>query len=130
MARKVASGQLELIAQYLASDCTSESEVESIKEAFQHVTSRVQKGRDQREDRWRTGDNAEPWDGGCEDGSESEESDLESIFRSSGGKAEKKIFFFIFISQQISAPGIFVRIIGHLSSRVLPQKQSQWLSHW
>eukprot|EP00076_Gallus_gallus_P032214 XP_024997752.1 inactive serine/threonine-protein kinase TEX14 isoform X8 [Gallus gallus] len=85
MARKVASGQLELIAPYLASDCTSESEVESIKEAFQHVTSRVQKGRDQREDRWRTGDNAEPWDGGCEDGSESEESDLESIFRSSGG---------------------------------------------
>lgn len=96
MARKVASGQLELIAPYLASDCTSESEVESIKEAFQHVTSRVQKGRDQREDRWRTGDNAERWDGGCEDGSESEESDLESIFRSSGGKAEKKIFYFYF----------------------------------
>ncbi|XP_042686157.1 inactive serine/threonine-protein kinase TEX14 isoform X6 [Centrocercus urophasianus] len=81
MARKVASGQLELIAPYLASDCTSESEVESIKEAFPHVTSRAQKGRDQRGYRWHTGDSAEPW----EDGSESEESDLESIFRSSGG---------------------------------------------
>ncbi|XP_031447411.1 inactive serine/threonine-protein kinase TEX14 isoform X4 [Phasianus colchicus] len=85
MARKVASGQLELIAPYLASDCTSESEVESIKEAFQHVTSRVQKDRDQRGYGWHTGDSAEPWDVGCEDGSESEESDLESIFRSSGG---------------------------------------------
>ncbi|XP_010720360.1 inactive serine/threonine-protein kinase TEX14 isoform X8 [Meleagris gallopavo] len=85
MARKVASGQLELIAPYLTSDCTSESEVESIKEAFQHVTSRVQKGRDQRGYRWHTGDSAEPWDVGCEDGSESEESDLESMFRSSGG---------------------------------------------
>ncbi|XP_052545179.1 inactive serine/threonine-protein kinase TEX14 isoform X5 [Tympanuchus pallidicinctus] len=81
MARKVASGQLELIAPYLASDCTSESEVESIKEAFPHVTSRVQKGRDQGGYRWHTSDSAEPW----EDGSESEESDLESIFRSSGG---------------------------------------------
>ncbi|XP_042735841.1 inactive serine/threonine-protein kinase TEX14 isoform X2 [Lagopus leucura] len=85
MARKVASGQLELIAPYLTSDCTSESEVESIKEAFPHVTSRVQKGRDQRGYRWHTGVSAEPWDVGCEDGSESEESDLESIFRSSGG---------------------------------------------
>ncbi|XP_048823110.1 inactive serine/threonine-protein kinase TEX14 isoform X5 [Lagopus muta] len=85
MARKVASGQLELIAPYLTSDCTSESEVESIKEAFPHVTSRVQKGGDQRGYRWHTGDSAEPWDVGCEDGSESEESDLESIFRSSGG---------------------------------------------
>lgn len=108
MARKVASGQLELIAPYLTSDCTSESEVESIKEAFPHVTSRVQKGRDQRGYRWHTGDSAEPWDVGCEDGSESEESDLDSIFRSSGGRAEKKIFFFFFvifvsISQQISA---------------------------
>uniref|UniRef100_A0A8C9G164 Testis expressed 14, intercellular bridge forming factor n=1 Tax=Pavo cristatus TaxID=9049 RepID=A0A8C9G164_PAVCR len=85
MARKVASGQLELIAPHLASDCTSESEVESIKEAFQHVTSRAQKGRGQRGYRWHPGDSAEPWDAGCEHESESEESDLESIFRSSEG---------------------------------------------
>lgn len=45
-------------------------------------------------------------------------------------RLKKRFFFLIFISQQISAPGIFVRIIGHFSSRVLPQKQSQWLSHW
>lgn len=108
MARKVASGQLELVAPYLTSDCTSESEVESIKEAFPHVTSRVQKGRDQRGYRWHTGVSAEPWDVGCEDGSESEESDLESIFRSSGGRAEKKIFFsFFFLSFCLYLPADF-----------------------
>ncbi|XP_072209472.1 inactive serine/threonine-protein kinase TEX14 [Excalfactoria chinensis] len=85
MARKVASGQLELVAPHLASDCTSESEVESIKEAFQHVTSRAQKGRDQCGYRWHTRDSAEPWNVDCEDESESEESDLDSLFRSSGG---------------------------------------------
>ncbi|XP_065588306.1 inactive serine/threonine-protein kinase TEX14 [Cyrtonyx montezumae] len=85
MARKVASGQLELVAPYLPSDCTSESEVESIKEAFQHVTKRVQKSQDQQGYRRHTSDSVEPWDVGCEDGSESEESDLESVFRSPGG---------------------------------------------
>ncbi|OXB71900.1 UNVERIFIED_CONTAM: hypothetical protein H355_004246 [Colinus virginianus] len=90
MARKVASGQLELVAPCLLSDFTSESEVESVKEAFQHVTSRVQKSQDQQGNRWNTGDTVEPWDVGCEGGSESEESDLESVFRSPGGKAEKR----------------------------------------
>ncbi|NXJ08843.1 TEX14 kinase, partial [Odontophorus gujanensis] len=85
MARKVASGQLELVTPYLPSDCTSESEVESIKEAFQHVTSRVQKSQDQQGYRWHTGDSVEPWDVDCEGGSVSEESDLESVFRSPGG---------------------------------------------
>ncbi|NXC42672.1 TEX14 kinase, partial [Penelope pileata] len=87
MARKVASGQLELISPYPPSECTSESEVESIKEAFQHVTSRVQRSRDQQGYRWHAGDDVEPWDVGCEDGSESEESDLESVFRSSEGRS-------------------------------------------
>ncbi|KAM9272799.1 inactive serine/threonine-protein kinase TEX14 [Morus bassanus] len=85
MARRVASGQLELSSSYLASECTSESEAESVKEAFQHVTLRVQKSQDQQRYRWQTGDNVEPWDLGSEDRSESEESDLESAFRSSGG---------------------------------------------
>ncbi|XP_015736393.1 inactive serine/threonine-protein kinase TEX14 isoform X3 [Coturnix japonica] len=85
MARKVASGRLELIAPHLASDCTSESEVESIKEAFQHVTSRAQKGQDQHRYRWYRRDSAEPWNVDCEDESESEESDLDSLFRSSEG---------------------------------------------
>ncbi|KAK4812226.1 hypothetical protein QYF61_011248, partial [Mycteria americana] len=87
MARRVASGQLELGFPYPASECTSESEAENIKEAFQHVTVRVQKSEDQQRYRWQTGDNVEPWDLGSEDRSESEESDLESAFSSSGGRS-------------------------------------------
>ncbi|XP_032860605.2 inactive serine/threonine-protein kinase TEX14 [Tyto alba] len=85
MARRVASGQLELGSLYPASECTSESEAESIKEAFQHVTVRDQKSQDQQRYRWQTGGNVEPWDLGSEDRSESEESDVESAFRSPGG---------------------------------------------
>ncbi|NWQ86758.1 TEX14 kinase, partial [Burhinus bistriatus] len=87
MARRVASGQLELSSAYRAGECTSESEAESIKEAFQHVTVRVQKSQDQQRHGWQTGDNVESWDLGSEDRSESEESDLESAFRSSGGRS-------------------------------------------
>ncbi|NXT90318.1 TEX14 kinase, partial [Anhinga rufa] len=85
MARRVASGQLELGSPYPASECTSESEAESIKEAFQCVTLRVHKRQGQQGYRWQTGDNVEPWDLRSEDRCESEESDLESAFRSSGG---------------------------------------------
>ncbi|NXI56213.1 TEX14 kinase, partial [Chloroceryle aenea] len=85
MARRVASGQLELGSPYPPSEFTSESEAESTKEAFQHVTARVQKSQDQQRYRWQMGGNVEPWDLGREDRSESEESDLESSFRSSGG---------------------------------------------
>ncbi|XP_068271760.1 inactive serine/threonine-protein kinase TEX14 [Nyctibius grandis] len=87
MARRVASGQLELGCPCPASECTSESEAESIKAAFPHVTVRVQKGQDQQSYRWQMGDNVEPWDTGSEDRSESEESDLESAFRSSEGRS-------------------------------------------
>ncbi|KFO93500.1 Inactive serine/threonine-protein kinase TEX14, partial [Buceros rhinoceros silvestris] len=85
MARRVALGQLRPGSPYAASEWTSESEAESIKEAFQHVTVRVQRSQDPLRDRWQTGGNVEPWDLGSEDGSESEESDLESAFRSSEG---------------------------------------------
>ncbi|NXE29570.1 TEX14 kinase, partial [Ardeotis kori] len=87
MARRAASGQLELGCPYAANECTSESEVESTKEAFQYVTARVQKRRDQQRYRWQSGDNVEPWDLDSEDRSESEESGLESAFRSSGGRS-------------------------------------------
>ncbi|KFV60879.1 Inactive serine/threonine-protein kinase TEX14, partial [Tyto alba] len=87
MARRVASGQLELGSLYPASECTSESEAESIKEAFQHVTVRDQKSQDQQRYRWQTGGNVEPWDLGSEDRSESEESDVESAFRSPGERS-------------------------------------------
>ncbi|NXN42168.1 TEX14 kinase, partial [Rhinoptilus africanus] len=87
MARRVASGQLELGSTCAVTECTSESEAESIKEAFQHVTVRLQKSQDQQRCGWQTGDNVESWDLGSEDTSESEESDLESAFRSSGGRS-------------------------------------------
>ncbi|XP_010286644.1 PREDICTED: inactive serine/threonine-protein kinase TEX14, partial [Phaethon lepturus] len=87
MARRVASGQLELGPPYPASECTSESEAESVKKAFQHVTVRVQESQDQQGYRWQTGDSVEPWDLGSEDRSEPEESDPESAFRSSGGRS-------------------------------------------
>uniref|UniRef100_A0A8B9Q844 Inactive serine/threonine-protein kinase TEX14 n=1 Tax=Apteryx owenii TaxID=8824 RepID=A0A8B9Q844_APTOW len=78
MARRVASGQLELISPYPPSEYTSESEAESIKEAFQHVTVRVQKSQDwQKDSGWKAGDSVE--DLGSEGRSESEESDLESV---------------------------------------------------
>ncbi|NXF30748.1 TEX14 kinase, partial [Nyctibius bracteatus] len=89
MARRVASGQLELGCPYPASECTSESEAESIKEALQHVTVRVQKGQDQQSYRWQRGDNVDPWNTGSEDRSECEESDLESAFRSSEGRSSQ-----------------------------------------
>ncbi|KFQ91544.1 Inactive serine/threonine-protein kinase TEX14, partial [Nipponia nippon] len=87
MARRVASGQLELGSPYPASKYTSESEAESIEEAFQHVTLRNQKSQDQQRYQWQTGDNVEHWHLGSEDRSESEESDLESAFGSSGGRS-------------------------------------------
>ncbi|KFU86262.1 Inactive serine/threonine-protein kinase TEX14, partial [Chaetura pelagica] len=87
MARRAALGQLGLDSPCPASEYTSESEAESIKEAFQHVTVRVPKSQDQQSYRWQTGDNMVPWDLGSEDGCESEESDLESTFRSSGGRS-------------------------------------------
>lgn len=102
MARRVASGQLELSSPYPAGECTSESEAESIKEAFQHV--RVQKSQHQQSYRWQTGDNVELWDLGSEDISEYEESDLESAFRSPGGKDEKqKIISSISVSLRFPA---------------------------
>ncbi|KAM6315758.1 LOW QUALITY PROTEIN: inactive serine/threonine-protein kinase TEX14 [Podargus strigoides] len=87
MARRVVSGQLELGSPYPASGWTSESEAGSTKEAFPHVTVKVQKSQDQEKCRWQKGDNVESWDPGSEDRSESEESDLESAFGSSEGRS-------------------------------------------
>ncbi|NXK78116.1 TEX14 kinase, partial [Amazona guildingii] len=89
MARRAASGRLELCSSYPANECASESEAESTNEAFQHVTVRVQKSQEQQRCRWQSGDNVEPQDLGSENRSESEESDLESAFRSSGGRSSQ-----------------------------------------
>ncbi|KFP32409.1 Inactive serine/threonine-protein kinase TEX14, partial [Colius striatus] len=86
MARRVALGQLEFGSSYPDSECTSESEAESIKDHFQHVTTRVQKGQDQQRYKCQTG-SAEPWHQGTEDRSECEESDLESAFTSASGRS-------------------------------------------
>ncbi|NXK36951.1 TEX14 kinase, partial [Piprites chloris] len=87
MARRVASGQLELDCPCPASEGTSESEAESAKEPFQHVTARAPKSQAQQRCRWQPGgDDVEPWDPGSEDRTGSEESDLESALRSSGGR--------------------------------------------
>ncbi|XP_054250505.1 inactive serine/threonine-protein kinase TEX14 [Indicator indicator] len=87
MARRVASGQLELGSPHPANECTSESEAESVKEAFQHVTVRRQNSQGQQRYRWQTGGNVEPCNLVSEHRSESEESDLESTCRSSGGRS-------------------------------------------
>ncbi|NWH73168.1 TEX14 kinase, partial [Piaya cayana] len=87
MARKVASGELQLGSPYPASESTSESEVEAVKDAFQHITLRVQKSQAQQRYMWQTDYDVEPQDLGSEKRSESEESDLDSVFRSSGGRS-------------------------------------------
>ncbi|KAH1178995.1 hypothetical protein KIL84_000326 [Mauremys mutica] len=87
MAKRVASGQLGLLPPYLPSECTSESEAESVKEAFPHITFRGQEcaGWQRKDGRWHTGDGTETQDLGRKD--ESEESDLESVFRSFAGRS-------------------------------------------
>ncbi|NWI54015.1 TEX14 kinase, partial [Calyptomena viridis] len=87
MARRVASGQLGLSCPCPASEGTSESEAESTKETFQHVTARAPKSQAQQRCRWQPGDDVEPWDLGSEDRTESEESDVESALRSSRGRS-------------------------------------------
>uniref|UniRef100_A0A8C6JZ50 Inactive serine/threonine-protein kinase TEX14 n=1 Tax=Melopsittacus undulatus TaxID=13146 RepID=A0A8C6JZ50_MELUD len=87
LARRAASGTLEFCCPYPANECTSECEAESTNEAFQHITVRVKES--QQRYRWQSDDNVEPQDLGRENRSESEESDLESAFRSSGGRNPK-----------------------------------------
>ncbi|XP_033924826.1 inactive serine/threonine-protein kinase TEX14 [Melopsittacus undulatus] len=87
LARRAASGTLEFCCPYPANECTSECEAESTNEAFQHITVRVKES--QQRYRWQSDDNVEPQDLGRENRSESEESDLESAFRSSGGRSSQ-----------------------------------------
>ncbi|NWW64279.1 TEX14 kinase, partial [Ifrita kowaldi] len=87
MARRVASGRLGLSCAYPASECTSESEAESVKETSQRVPARAPKSHEQQRCRWQPGDAAEPWDVGTEDRTESGESDLEPALRSSAGRS-------------------------------------------
>ncbi|NWS50405.1 TEX14 kinase, partial [Probosciger aterrimus] len=112
MARRAASGRLELCSPYPANECTSESEAESTNEAFQHVTVRVQKSQDQQRYRWQSGDNVEPRDLGSENRSESEESDLESAFRSSGERSSQSS-----LQDEKAESGIAI-----LKNSVLPQQ--------
>ncbi|XP_067421872.1 LOW QUALITY PROTEIN: inactive serine/threonine-protein kinase TEX14 [Emydura macquarii macquarii] len=93
MAKRVASGQLGLIPPYPPSECTSESETESMKEAFLHVTFRGQEcaGWQRKDDRWHIGDGTETQDLGRKEIIESDESDLESIFKSFAGRSWQSV---------------------------------------
>ncbi|XP_071431023.1 inactive serine/threonine-protein kinase TEX14 [Pithys albifrons albifrons] len=87
MARRVASGQLELSCPCPASEGTSESEAESARETFQHVTGRAPKSGAQQRCGWQSGDDVDSWDAGSEDRTESENSDLESVLCTSRGRS-------------------------------------------
>ncbi|NXB05108.1 TEX14 kinase, partial [Cnemophilus loriae] len=87
MARRVASGRLGLRCPHPASECTSESEAESVKETSQHVPARAPKSREQQRCGWQPGEGAEPWELGSEEGTESGESELEPALRSSAGRS-------------------------------------------
>ncbi|RLV97058.1 hypothetical protein DV515_00012117, partial [Chloebia gouldiae] len=80
MARRVASGRLGLSCPYSASDCTSESEAESVRETPQHVPGRTPQTQEQQRCGWQPG---EPWDLGSEDRTDSGDSDLEPALRTS-----------------------------------------------
>ncbi|NXK86680.1 TEX14 kinase, partial [Formicarius rufipectus] len=81
MARRVASGQLELSCPSPASEGTSESEAESTRETSQ----RAQKSQGQQGWRWQPQEDVGAWDPGSEDRTDSEESDLEFGLSSSRG---------------------------------------------
>ncbi|XP_074870014.1 inactive serine/threonine-protein kinase TEX14 [Carettochelys insculpta] len=89
MAKRVASGQLGLHPSYPPSECTSESEAESMRGAFPLITSRGQEcaGWQRRNDRWHTGNGTETQDPGKKEMGEAEESDLESVVRSFAGRS-------------------------------------------
>ncbi|NXP65644.1 TEX14 kinase, partial [Chloropsis cyanopogon] len=84
MARRVASGRLGLSCPQPASECTSESEAESVKETPQHVPAGTPKSQEQQRCGWQPD---EPWDLGSEDRSDSGDSDLEPAPRSSTGRS-------------------------------------------
>ncbi|NWU41822.1 TEX14 kinase, partial [Hylia prasina] len=87
MARRVASGRLRLSCPYPASECTSESEAESVRETPQHVPAGAPKSQEQQRCGWQPGEGAEPWDLGSEDGTESGQSDLEPALGSPTGRS-------------------------------------------
>ncbi|NWR84666.1 TEX14 kinase, partial [Furnarius figulus] len=83
MARRVASGQLELSCPCPASEGTSESEAEAAKETLQHVTAQAPKSEGHQRWRWQPRGEVGP---GSEERTDSEESDLESALSSSTGR--------------------------------------------
>nr|XP_031362354.1 inactive serine/threonine-protein kinase TEX14 [Lonchura striata domestica] len=81
MARRVASGRLGLSCPYPATECTSESEAESVREPPQPVPGRAPKIQEQQRCGWQPG---EPWE---EDRTDSGDSDLEPALRTSTGRS-------------------------------------------
>ncbi|KAM4886594.1 inactive serine/threonine-protein kinase TEX14 [Sylvia borin] len=87
MARRAASGRLGLSCPYPGSECTSESEAESVKETPQQVPAAAPKRQEQQRCGWQPGEDAEPWHLGTEDRTESGDSDLEPALRSPTGRS-------------------------------------------
>ncbi|XP_030915672.1 inactive serine/threonine-protein kinase TEX14 [Geospiza fortis] len=75
IARRVASGRLGLSCPYSGSECTSESEAESVMEMPQEGPAGAPRAEEQQSCGWQPGEAAEPWD--SEDRSDSGDSDLE-----------------------------------------------------
>lgn len=89
MARRAASGRLGgLSPAHPAGECTSESEAESAKESPQHVPAAAPRIQEQQRGGWQPGEDAEPWDLGTEDRSDSGDSDLEPALCSPTGEAD------------------------------------------
>ncbi|KYO32247.1 inactive serine/threonine-protein kinase TEX14 isoform A [Alligator mississippiensis] len=88
MAKRAVSGQLGLLPPYAPSECTSESEAESLKETYLQATikDRGYPEWQRRAGRWQTGSGTETLDLGRKEKSESEWSDAESIFESFAGR--------------------------------------------
>lgn len=82
MARRAASGRLGLSCPYPAGECTSESEAESVKETPQQGPKR----QEQQSCGWQPGEDAEPWELGTEDRTDSGDSDLEPALTSPTGE--------------------------------------------
>ncbi|RMC10654.1 hypothetical protein DUI87_12365 [Hirundo rustica rustica] len=86
MARRVASGRLGLGCPYPGSECTSESEAESIKETPQHIPG-APESQEQQRCGWQPGEGAEPWGLGSEDGTDSGDTDVEPALSSPTGRS-------------------------------------------
>uniref|UniRef100_A0A8U8B925 Uncharacterized protein n=1 Tax=Geospiza parvula TaxID=87175 RepID=A0A8U8B925_GEOPR len=102
-------GRLGLSCPYSGSECTSESEAESVMEMPQEGPAGAPRAEEQQSCGWQPGEAAEPWD--SEDRSDSGDSDLEPAPSTSTTGKCSVLFLSPSISNHISAPVIFFFLI-------------------